>query len=79
MPQSSDANIKGEMRVVKKYNLCYDVLTILACLMVVFFHCNGEVYNYSDTLSWRISIVERCVVYSAIPIFFMLTGAKLTV
>jgi len=61
----------------KKYNPCYDVLTILACLMVVFFHTNGIVYTYSDTLSWKISVVERCIVYSAIPVFFMLTGAKL--
>lgn len=63
--------------MTKKYDLCYDVLTIIACVMVVFFHCNGVIYNYSDTLSWKISVVERCVVYSAIPIFFMLTGAKL--
>lgn len=61
----------------KKYNVCYDILTILACLMVVFFHTNGIVYTYSDTISWKISVVERCIVYSAIPIFFMLTGAKL--
>ncbi len=61
----------------KKYNACYDVLTIIACLMVVFFHMNEIVYQYSDTLSWKISVVERCIVYSAIPIFFMLSGAKL--
>ena len=61
----------------RKYNVCYDLLTILACLMVVFFHTNGIVYTYSDTLSWKISVVERCIVYSAIPVFFMLTGAKL--
>jgi len=61
----------------KKYNIGYDILTMLACLMVVFFHTNGIVYTYSDTLSWKISVVERCIVYSAIPIFFMLTGAKL--
>lgn len=63
--------------MTKKYNVCFDVLTIIACLMVVFFHCNGIVKEYSDTLSWKISVVERCIVYSAIPIFFMLTGAKL--
>ena len=61
----------------KKYNLCYDFLTIPACLMVVFFHTNGILYTYSDSLSWKISVAERCVVYSAIPIFFMLSGAKL--
>ena len=63
--------------MTKKYNLCFDVLTILACLMVVFFHCNGVIYSFSDTTSWKISVMVRCVVYSAIPIFFMLTGAKL--
>ena len=57
--------------------MCFDVLTILACLMVVYFHCNGVIYNYSDTLSWKLSVVMRCVVYSAIPVFFMLSGAKL--
>ena len=61
----------------KKYNIHFDLLTILACLMVVFFHCNMIFYNFSDTINWKISVVERCIVYSAIPIFFMLTGAKL--
>ena len=61
----------------KKYHIGYDILTIIACLMVVFFHMNGIVYTYSDTLSWKISVAERCIVYSAIPIFFMLSGAKL--
>ena len=63
--------------MTKKYNLCYDVLTIIACLMVVFFHFNGVIYTFTDTISWKISVVVRCIVYSAIPIFFMLTGAKL--
>ena len=45
--------------------------------MVVFFHCNMVFYKCSDNISWKISVVERCIVYSAIPIFFMLTGAKL--
>lgn len=54
-----------------------DILNIIACLMVVFFHCNMIFYEFSDTLSWKISVVERCVVYSAVPIFFMITGANL--
>lgn len=70
-------NLYRGINMQKKYNPCYDLLTILACLMVVFFHMNGEVYNYSNTISWKISVIERCVVYSAIPIFFMLSGAKL--
>lgn len=61
----------------KKYNINFDILTVIACLMVVFFHCNLVFYHYSDTVSWKLSVIERCIVYSAIPIFFMLTGAKL--
>ena len=61
----------------KRYNVNFDILTIIACLMVVFFHCNMLFYDYSDTFSWKTSAIERCIVYSAIPIFFMLTGAKL--
>ena len=55
----------------------FDILNTIACLMVVYFHCNGIFYEYSNTISWKISVVERCIVYSAVPIFFMLTGAKL--
>lgn len=54
-----------------------DILNTIACLMVVFFHCNMIFYEFSDTLSWKISAFERCVVYSAVPIFFMITGANL--
>lgn len=62
----------------QKKNLVYlDILNTIACLMVVFFHCNGIFYEYSDTVSWKISVVDRCIVFSAIPVFFMLTGAKL--
>ena len=61
-----------------KKNLFYmDVLNTIACLMVVFFHCNLIFYDYSNSISWKISVIDRCVVFSAIPIFFMLTGAKL--
>jgi len=54
-----------------------DILAIVACLMVVFFHCNGVFYTWSDSLRWKISLLERCVVSAAVPIFFMLSGAKL--
>lgn len=57
--------------------LYFDILAIIACIMVVFFHCNTIFYEFSNTVSWKISAVERCIVFSAIPVFFMLTGAKL--
>ena len=62
----------------QRKNLVYmDILNTIACIMVVFFHCNTVFYKYSDTISWKISVIVRCIVFSAIPIFFMLTGAKL--
>ncbi len=60
-----------------KRNTYMDVLNTLAALMVVFFHCNMIFYEYSDTISFKISVIERCIVFSAVPIFFMLTGANL--
>ncbi len=61
----------------RKFEWYLDALNFLACLMVVFFHCNPVFYQYADTFRWKISVVERCVVYSAVPIFFMLSGATL--
>lgn len=61
----------------QKHTFYLDILNTLACLMVVFFHCNTIFYDFSNSVSWKISAVERCIVYSAVPIFFMLTGAKL--
>ncbi len=54
-----------------------DLLNLTACLMVVFFHCNTIFYKYSDTMRWKISAAERCVVFAAVPVFFMLSGAHL--
>lgn len=61
----------------KTRNTYMDILNTLAALMVVFFHCNTIFYEYSDTISFKIAAIERCIVYSAVPIFFMLTGANL--
>ena len=63
--------------MVGKRNIYFDLLNTIACIMVVYFHCNSIFYSYSNTISWKISVIERCIVYSAVPIFFMLTGAKL--
>ena len=60
-----------------EFNFSLDILNTIACLMVVYFHCNGLFYTFSDTLSWKVSLFIRCIVCSAIPVFFMLTGAHL--
>lgn len=60
-----------------KFDFSLDIINTVACLMVVFFHCNTLFYSFSDTFSWKISLFIRCIVCSAIPMFFMLTGAHL--
>ncbi len=63
--------------MTKKFDLSFDVLTIIAALMVVYFHCNPVIYSASEQLFFLLSVVIRCITFSAIPIFFMLSGAKL--
>ncbi len=65
------------MKQNRKFEWYMDALNLLACLMVVFFHCNSVFYSYSDTVRWKIALIERCIVCSAVPIFFMLSGANL--
>lgn len=54
----------------------FDVLTILACLAVLFLHCNGIVHTYSNTVPWHEALAVEVLAYWAVPVFFMLTGAK---
>lgn len=54
-----------------------DVLNILACLCVVFMHCNGIVHSYENTRAWKESMIVETVAYWAVPVFFMISGATL--
>ena len=56
--------------------LYFDLLNILATAAVVFLHCNGTVHTYAPGKSWAFSLVIEVAFYWAVPIFFMLTGAK---
>ena len=47
----------------KKRLLYIDILNILACLCVIFMHCNGIAHQYSDTAAWRQSMV--CLLYTS--------------
>jgi len=55
----------------------YDILNILACIAVVFLHCNGTVHSFSNTLLWKESLVIEVLFYFAVPIFIMISGATL--
>lgn len=57
----------------------YDVLNIMAIIAVIGLHMNGIVHdkNLIGTSSWATSLIAECIFYWAVPIFMMLTGAKL--
>lgn len=55
----------------------FDVLNILAILAVIYMHCNGIVHGNPNIRAWNSSLVVDCIMYWAVPIFFMLAGANL--
>lgn len=57
--------------------LYYDILNILACICVVAMHCNGIVHTYENTMQWKTALIVEVIAYWAVPVFFMLSGAKL--
>lgn len=62
--------------MAKNRVLYFDLLNIFATIAVVYLHCNGTVHTYSEGRSWAASLVVEVIFFWAVPIFFMLTGAK---
>lgn len=61
----------------KKRLYYIDILNILACLSVIFMHCNGIVHFYDNSRAWKESMVVETLCYWAVPVFFMITGTTL--
>lgn len=66
----------------KRREIYLDILRIIACLMVIFNHSNerGFLRYISDdmeTISWWINLFFSTMCKSAVPIFFMISGALL--
>ncbi len=55
----------------------FDLLNIVACLAVVFLHCNNMVFTYAPGKNWAFSLGIEVVFYWAVPIFIMISGANL--
>lgn len=55
----------------------FDFLNIFACISVISLHCNGYTHSYSHNAAWYQALVIETLFYSAVPIFFMLSGATL--
>lgn len=64
-----------ETRPVKRI-IYFDLLSITACVAVVFLHCNTLAHSFQPTQEWAQALVAEVVFFWAVPIFFMLTGAN---
>ena len=63
--------------MARKRVVYFDLLNITAALCVIFLHCNGNSFNYANTLGWKQAMLVEVVCYWAVPIFLMLSGANL--
>ncbi len=57
--------------------LYFDILNIIACLSVVYLHCNGIVHSFTNTNAWKGALVIEVLCYFAVSVFLMLSGANL--
>lgn len=63
---------------MKKERVIYfDILNIIAIIAVVAMHCNGIVHTNPNIRAWKSSLIVECLMYWAVPIFMMLSGATL--
>lgn len=55
----------------------FDVLNILAIIAVVALHMNGIVHLNPTIRAWNTSLIIECIMYWAVPVFMMISGATL--
>lgn len=82
MNTETPENVKTHEDSLEKNNktnriIYFDILNIIACIAVLYLHCNGAVHSFSDTRLWKESLVIEVLCYFAVPIFIMLSGATL--
>ena len=61
----------------KKRYAYFDYLSIAACIAVLYMHHNGLAHHYEKSAMWLISMGIECLCFWAVPVFFMISGAKL--
>ena len=57
--------------------LYFDILNVLACISVVILHSNKYIHTFQKDEWWWLRVLIEVLFYSAVPIFFMLSGATL--
>lgn len=55
----------------------FDVLNILAIIAVISLHMNGIVHVDPNIRAWNTSLIVECIMYWAVPVFMMISGATL--
>lgn len=76
MPFVLEASDKrNEVRMKKSLHI--SVLSVLASLAVVMLHTNSCFWEFSTERYWGVANLIESVMYFAVPIFFMITGATL--
>lgn len=55
----------------------FDLLAVMACLAVVAMHVDGAYWQFRPSPSWLVNLFVHKTFYWAVPVFYMLTGAKL--
>ena len=63
--------------IKNKRIIYYDVLNIMAILAVVSMHLNGVVHSNPNIRAWNSALIVECICYWAVPMFVMISGAKL--
>ena len=61
---------------MKKIQYIY-FLNIAATIAVLYLHCNGCFWTYSDSFVWKSSVYIETLFYWAVPVFFMIPGVTL--
>lgn len=74
----------NELKVINdvkqnKRTIYFDILNILAIIAVISMHMNGIVHNdyVVKIRAWNTSLIVDCIMYWAVPVFIMLSGATL--
>ena len=63
---------------MKNKRLIYiDILNIISCIAVVGLHMNAGSWKYSEASYWKQSLIAEVLLYFAVPVFFMISGATL--
>lgn len=69
---------RGEKTILTDSRVLYfDVLNVIACISVLFLHCNMMVHSWNPGRNWIVALAIETLFFFAVPIFFMLTGATL--